>query len=594
MSNRLFSKPQVSAKNGRNSFDMSMRRLFTAPPGMLLPVYTDLANPGDHYKCDCSSFIRTEAVQTSAFTRFKAHFDWYAVPIRQLYAFWNEFYNGVNDVNTNFSVNSNYKLPTFDLGSAVKNIESFGIVESDDPTETDRYCSVDEFGVPYVHSFRRLADLLGFGNLTDWYNVNNKYNLHTPLLKFLAYHKIFYSRFYNNDFTKKDINLFNVDAYHGGIIPLATASKIVSTMHYRPYRTNYFNNFLPYPTFSSEYANLVTNSFFPNVTRNQLNPEEVSANLVNAVGNNTGNDQFPALSTVGLNNELAISAGDIRSLFAYDRLLRVTAIAGSSYEQQTLAHFGVKLPNGLTNDAMYLGSQECDVNISEVVTTATTDYKSGNPGTTIGDIAGKGFGASNGHGIDFTANEHSIIMCIFSIEPICDFASTGMDRTNRYRDSLDFYHPELDDLGMQPFDNTELTTSYGFDQLNPYNSAVGWQYRFSELKTKYDTVNEGFYDTFRKNWQTNYQNSIQETGLSQFDANARFYIHPQFANTIFALQFPQFERETATYNTKDGSGFANPFLQPQKIYGYDPFLIAADFQVYKSSIMSVHSLPRLS
>ena len=74
---------------GRNGFDLSFRRCFTAPCGMLLPVAQDFANPGDKYKLNSASFIRTEAVQTAAFMRLKAHVEWFFVPVTQLYSLWN-------------------------------------------------------------------------------------------------------------------------------------------------------------------------------------------------------------------------------------------------------------------------------------------------------------------------------------------------------------------------------------------------------------------------------------------------------------------------------------------------------------------------
>ena len=289
---------------------------------------------------------------------------------------------------------------------------------------------------------------------------------------------------------------------------------------------------------------------------------------------------------VGKDMDTQMTVDDLRSAFAVDKLLRITGAAGSHYAQQTFAHFGVKMPDALTNSSIFIGSNEVDLGISEVVAQSSTGVDA--PGSVLGDIAGKGFGRSDGGDtFRYQCKEHGIIMIISSIEPIVDYSSQAIDVVTRYQDSVDFYHPEFDDLGMQPFEAQTLDGTYKDDNI------VGWQYRYSELKTKYDVVNEGFYDTDKVSWQTNMQSTANDIGMTTYDKNYRFCICPQYSNNIFALPFPWYAEGDLDAEINRINPWSSKDMKPNVIYAGDNFLVAADFNVFKTSIMSVHSLPKI-
>ena len=76
----------------RAGFDISSKNVFSAKCGELLPVYWDLGLPGCTYDIDLQYFTRTRPVQTAAYTRVREYFDFYAVPIDQL---WKSFDSSV-------------------------------------------------------------------------------------------------------------------------------------------------------------------------------------------------------------------------------------------------------------------------------------------------------------------------------------------------------------------------------------------------------------------------------------------------------------------------------------------------------------------
>ena len=69
----------------RSGFDIGRKNAFTAKVGELLPVYWDISMPGDKYKFNVEYFTRTQPVGTSAYTRLREYFDFYAVPLRLLW-----------------------------------------------------------------------------------------------------------------------------------------------------------------------------------------------------------------------------------------------------------------------------------------------------------------------------------------------------------------------------------------------------------------------------------------------------------------------------------------------------------------------------
>lgn len=677
----IFKKPDVKPNKGKNGFDMSRRRQFTAPCGMLLPVFKDFANPGDKYKLNSDAFIRTEALQTAAFMRLKAHVDWFFVPITQLFSRWNEFFNGTNDVmSTAYAGHSGgvssinpYQLPTFNVTEFITNFEEgnegkglFGTNNKlSSPGTGSNYGeftpSLDEFGIPLAWNFRRLWDMLGYGSVSSYQlSADDEIGWNYCLLDFLAYHKIFHSHYRLTDWTPNNPFLYNID-YSAAGVTLTNSERvqylqdILSTIHYRPYRKDYFSNILPQPIFGDSFASYIQNQFNNGGNLNSLiNPElnsdsnvqssgfyivpdkasAVTSNITfdwsngallnvgsdsnstyvgvskyaSAVGPNmpvkfnlssdkVGNDLLPLGSSVG--------AADIRAMFALDKLLRVTAFAGGHYADQTLAHFGYEIPKGISDEAYYLGSQKTDININEVVATASTGVNGA--GGTIGDIAGKAFGATAGSGdLDFTAPCHGFIMAIFSIEPEPDYASRGCETFNRYKESLDFYHPELDNVGMQPM--------YGvFNVVNqdPNSSQLnGWTYRYAELKSTFDVVNEGFWNTSKNDWvgfkQSIYGYRLNENGeyqdrVSTAPYSRQFYVMPQYTNTIFLQSVPFYNSSDTDLQYKYNEDAANglhsfngiPFNSANKVYSSDNFLITANFKCFKSSIMSVHSLPKM-
>lgn len=628
MSN-LFHRNPSRNQSSRNGFDLSQRRMFTSPCGMLLPCYYDIAVAGDKYKINSRMFIRTMQLESAAFCRLNGHLDWFFVPFKQIYMFWNEFYNMTNDINTSFlsragsslplaqfpgyaSYNSGFFSSTSDSFVATK---TFTLTDLSNPsvhTADYKLAKSDEFGSPYIWNLRRLHDML-YGPITGApANTGNSYNL----MMCLAYHKIFYGHYRNTLYTANDPTMYSADM-------LATAPsgdtnlylKLMSTIHYRPWRKDYFTCIQPAPIFGDGFASFmhpVVPSGNSGYDLTDGFPE--SGSFMNGDTGTTGssNKTYPE-SIYGVSVDGSqTSVGDIRAMFAMDKLLRVTASAGSHYDEQTLAHLGFKVPEGIADDPYYIGNQQIQIDINEVVATASTGVTNSNgsaaAGSVIGDIAGKGFGASsNSPDLDFTCPCDGILMGIFSIEPIADYRYES-DGNEKYFSTFDFYHPELDNIGMQPFGYPKKNVVLANLASTPLTSYLGWQYRYMQFKTKYDVSHESLWDTDKFSWQASREN-LPTTFYNSLQA--LFYIAPQYTNSIFLGQYPFYGNYQGTGSTITNlnlskyinwvPGSSAPIdgwwstanFDSQSVYQYDNFINVVDMKVYKTSIMSVYSLPSM-
>ena len=182
------------------------------------------------------------------------------------------------------------------------------------------------------------------------------------------------------------------------------------------------------------------------------------------------------LSVNGLSRALgalksSISSNGVRVMFALEKLAKITARAGKHYDDQVLAHFGYKVPKGVSNEVYYVGGAHGEIHIGEVISPSTTE------GSVAGEIVGKGYGGvKNGH-VDFVAPCHGYFFAIYSSAPRRTYTPKGSPKEYSQFEREDFVQPELMDLGMQPLFDTEFCPN-----ANDSDTIMGWQWRYQERK----------------------------------------------------------------------------------------------------------------
>lgn len=140
---------------------------------------------------------------------------------------------------------------------------------------------------------------------------------------------------------------------------------------------------------------------------------------------------------------------DLRLASALQRYQERSLKWGNRYEEMIMREFGVRPRDARIDRPEYLGGGKSMLNISEVLQTAEgTD-------TGVGTMRGHGVGSLKNRRIKFKSPEHGVILGLVSIRPEPVYTQ-GIDKEWLKRSRLDFYTPELADVGMQEIMQQEL------------------------------------------------------------------------------------------------------------------------------------------
>lgn len=230
----------------KSGHDISAKNCFTAKVGELLPVWFDFAIPNCTYRFNLEYFTRTRPVQTSAYTRIREYFDFFAVPCNLI---WKSFDSAViqmgekapiqsKDLLTNLTVKGDLPYCTLsDFNFSLK-------FASGNPSGTGNKVSVSPgfgniFGYNRGDVNHKLLSMLDYGNVVDksatwigtstnrWWNMKSpltssanysqKYNVNLAVnLFFLAsYQKIYQDFFRWSQWENADPTSYNFDWYRG-------------------------------------------------------------------------------------------------------------------------------------------------------------------------------------------------------------------------------------------------------------------------------------------------------------------------------------------------------------------------------------------
>lgn len=488
----VFSKKTSQVHLQRNAFDLSHSDVFSIAPGMLLPIHVSEVNPNEHFVISPANYVRTMPLNSAAFTRLKQHIEFYFVPMRTLCRQFNQFIVGTDYKLSSIETLNVYKslLPTFDL---IK--------------ESKYWSSANDsniFGLPFKTDILRLYDMLGYGlstsNVSNFANVTSSFAVNP--FRLLAYQKVYFDHYRNPLYELNDPSAYNIDNAYGANFSLLAS---IQTLRYRNWDKDYFTSlspsfqgadFLSDPVNIEKVLRLGDSSSFSNLTPYTTQ----SFNWNNTPSSSSGMMGAMAVSPSSTAMSSAIfNIANLRSAYALDKLYRLSISASDGdYGSQIKAHYGF---NAVHDDwkSQFIGGCSAPIQISEVITTATTSNSSGNLLGTSGDIKGKGVSLSQGS-FTFDSREHGIIIGILSIVPEADYQSSMVDVFNTKTAREQYFQPEFQDLGKQPITSSELSfTSYTPSDSTPshpnskvFNNIIGFTNRYMEYKTNVNKVHGSF------------------------------------------------------------------------------------------------------
>lgn len=609
--NSLLKNPSHVAQIGYNGFNMEQIVDFTSSTGMLLPIYYDILNPGDKVKCNAFAKIRTQPLSAPAEFEARVRLDWFAVPIEQIYKYFGDMYYNIQDIDSsfvNYQVVQNRQFPArFPYFSWSANNSGYTLFYNlfrdmyEDYHEDDNVKSFSfkgEAGVlQTINGYLRIMDCLGLP-ISDMFNPTDLQDQHfsfTPLLA-CAYQKIYFDYYRLTDREANDPHAYNLDKYfvQGTNVLTSNIDIDLFRLRYIPYKKDFFTNKFTSPLQGAQSIGSASRNV------QQFNSWLSSSSFVTGKLD-TGGDYgliedvnnptsvFVTSQSDGGDHESftpygMFNSSNIHALFAMEKALEITRRSAKHYDAQTLAHWGVEVPQGISGEVIYLGSQTQPFVVGDVVSTAATEDQE------LGTLAGKGYSAPNADGsnnkpISFEAKAHTILMCVYSVQPTNRYTQRGIDKLNCFIEWADFLHPEYDNLGMQPLFPYQISI-YG----QWHNEDYEWQYSFSELKIKANRVFGNVHnDGTLSDWvpQIDAKNeAMPTTGLNSF------LCRPDFLNGSLSYQYGL----NWLFESYEGGGqtqyrFKENFYS--LLYERDPLINSVAFQCVKSSKMSKYGLMNL-
>ena len=562
---RVFSRPLPDANVPRNAFDMSKRISLNMPFGALIPVYSHQYIAGSHVKINMRTFFRTAAVNTAAFPQLKLNFEWFAVPLRYLWSYWDNFKLGINDYNSS-ALLVNQADPGV-IGNPANvpyvyynNIRRLAFLNKDN---TSSYR--DAVGYSFGRGAARLCDFLGYGRFNASNNVTDD-SLNTGqalnLFKAAAYQKIYFDHFRNTAYESNNVKAYNLDFVtrdvSGGVLPDENIVDFFK-LRYANYRKDYFQHIFPslnYVTSSPSYALNEIPSWIQGVTRPSAGVTSITAS------DNAYSGVSRAVMNVSNSFNTGFSVQSLRALFALDKLQRSSAYAPKHVKEQYEARYGIKFSDKASFESERIGNFDTDIVIGEVTSTANT----GVDGDALGAIGGKGVGASDGKKgfVDYTCKEDSIVMCIAYAIPRQQYDSYRWENWNMKLNQNDFFIPEFMNLGLKPLYVKEIT-----NRSNTINNlVVGYQTPYMEYKADVDENHGLFAD--------------EESDLGQFvmHTNSSFISYGAGVSADYFRVKPS-DVDSIFVNAYDGTESTD------QLFGQIDFIIPVNQN------MSVHGQPSL-
>lgn len=520
----------------RSGFDIGRKNAFTAKVGELLPVYWDISMPGDKYRFNVEYFTRTQPVETSAYTRLREYFDFYAVPLRLL---WNSAPSVLTQMQDIAEIQALSLTQNLSLGSFLPSISlnSLNTIlsrlngSSNNPGNPKSLTNM--FGFNRADLAFKLLSYLGYGNMVAihpttgnrWWSTSLTYDVNSNftqtyiqnnivnLFPLLAYQKIYQDFFRWSQWEKSNPSSYNVDYFTGvsaSLIPTIPAptsdywkSETMFDLKYCNWNKDMLMGVLPNSQFGDVAVLDISNSVDNDVVLGHGAKKSTLRTAVPTIANSSAVALFAneasASNTIPEASKLHVDLSSLQSQFsvlalrqaeALQRWKEITQSGDSDYREQIRKHFGVNLPQALSNLCTYIGGLSRNLDISEVV----NNNLAGDTNTAV--IAGKGVGAGNGT-FEYTTNEHCVVMCIYHAVPLLDYTITGQDGQLLVTDAESLPIPEFDSIGMEVLPMVQIFNSPKASIVNLFNA--GYNPRYFNWKTKLDVIN-GAFTTTLKSW----------------------------------------------------------------------------------------------
>lgn len=192
------------------------------------------------------------------------------------------------------------------------------------------------------------------------------------------------------------------------------------------------------------------------------------------------------LLTTDLSTADGATINQLRQAFAIQRLYELDA-NGTRYVETILNHFKVRVPDSRLQRPEYVGGKRININMTDVIN------HTANETAPLGHEAGESKTIDNSQYIETAFVEHSLLIGVMVIRTDHTYQQ-GIERAFSRKTRLDFYFPELANLGEQAILNKELYAQGTAEDDEVFGFQEAWaEYRYEqnivtgEMNSNYET-----------------------------------------------------------------------------------------------------------
>ena len=136
-------------------------------------------------------------------------------------------------------------------------------------------------------------------------------------------------------------------------------------------------------------------------------------------------------------------------------------LAGNKTADQFRAHHGVVPRHLIDHLPDFIGSVDNEIHVTEI--TSQADTASSADESNLGEIRGRGYGASDARSFRFYSDDYGVLLLIHAIVPENVYDSYGIDKGNTMLQYTDFFQGEFMNIGLEAVPKYLLAPCYGDD-----------------------------------------------------------------------------------------------------------------------------------